>query len=133
MLKFFTRLLVGLGLWTYFRGRIGQYTFLILGIFLVWYSAGEVEQFLILTENKSYLAPLLVFKNTFYLLVIIGFIIWPFIFSNTKQQQPGNSKKSRPIEEQQDLEKIKGDGFDHIRNKGAARSAAEIELDELNK
>ena len=133
MLKFFARLLVGLGLWTYFRGRIGQYTFLVLGIFLVWYSAGEVEQFLILTENKSYLAPLLVFKNTFYLLFVIGFIIWPFIFSNTKQQLSGNSKKNRPIEEQQDIEQIKGDGFDHIRNKGVTRSAAEIELDELDK
>ena len=86
MFKFFARLLVGLGLWTYLRGRIGQYTFLVLGIFLVWYSAGEIEQFLILTENKSYLAPLLVFKNAFYLLVVIGFIIWPFLFSNTKQQ-----------------------------------------------
>lgn len=133
MLKFVTRLLVGLGLWTYFRGRIGQYSFLVLGIFLVWYSAGEVEQFLILTENKHYLATLLVFKNTLYLLIVIGFVIWPFLFSNTKKKLSGNSKERRPIEEQQNIEQIKGDGFDHIRNKGVARPAAEIELDELEK
>ena len=108
MLKFFTRLLVGLGLWTYFRGRVGQYVFLILGIFLVWYAASEVEKFLKLTENESYLASLLVFKNTLYLLVVAGFVSWPFIFSNTKQKSNVKVEKSSAIKEHHDIRQKKG-------------------------
>ena len=131
MLNFLAKILVGLGLWTYFRGRIGQFAFLILGILLVWYSAGEVESFLILTQRESYLASLLVIKNSFYLAVVLVFVIWPLIFKKNELQKTERTGVKTTTEGLQDVTRMRGDGFDHIRNRRNARSAAEIELDDL--
>ena len=131
MLNFFAKLLVGLGLWTYFRGRIGQFSFLIFGILLVWYSAGEVKSFLILTQRQNYLPSLLVIKNSFYLAIVLGFVIWPLIFKKNELQKTERTGVNKTTEELRDVTRMTGDGFDHIRNRRKVRSVAEIELDDV--
>lgn len=133
MFRYFVKLLVSIGLWSYFKGRIGQYSFLIVGIFVLWYLAGEAEQFLQLTDKQYYLAYLLVIKNILYLFVLMLFLLWPFIFRKIQHKNRTEINANHTVIEVNKESNMKGDGFDKIRARGAARSASEIELDSLDK
>ena len=132
MFRLFAKFLVAWGLWKFIEGRIGQYIFGITSLALIWYTSGEAEEYLLLTEQPNLLPKLLIVKNIGYVSALLAFLAWPFFFYRPKKQNGGfpNVEKDDPFSENSS-EPQTGDGFDRIRQEGRTRSASEIQLDRL--
>ncbi|MBF2754694.1 MAG: hypothetical protein ISN29_05470 [Gammaproteobacteria bacterium AqS3] len=135
MWKTLAKSLVAWTFWRAIRERLGQFAFGVIGFFLVYYANGEVREYFELKNNTEYLATLLIVKNAAYLLVLAIFLLWPFLFAKKGIKAVGESVDDasagddNPAPVQDRTFKPKGDGFDRIRQRGAARSAVELEID----